>query len=67
MTVSILMKRLAEFVEIYSGSTEAKVYNTTTGREYSIKKASEVNTYGEITFGIEIEEMDGSDCNEHLD
>ena len=59
MTVSILMKRLAEFVEIYSGSTEVKVYNTTTGREYSIEKASDVNTYGEITFGIEIEDVDG--------
>lgn len=51
MTVSTLIKRLAEFVESESGSTEITICGKD-GTNYPIISAEKFNTFGEIHFGI---------------
>lgn len=54
MIVSILLKRIAEFLDGESASREVKVFDKCSGREFSVLSAEEVNDHGEVVLGIEI-------------
>ena len=61
MTVSTLIKRLAEFTETESGSGEVEIYNPITGETFTVEKAEKSNFYGKCSFTIEIKEKKGGD------